>query len=153
MGTRCWWHRARLRLKPGINLRSAGDESKGKLGLRRAEVTIIDGSVVGAKGPGLSMAEDSTIDGFTVTGVGQYDDALWEKHYATLGEEQYDENIGVPGTAGIAVLGVSRCTVAHNIVHHIGYTGIAIMGEKGRRVSPHISAMLLTGTWEGASAR
>jgi hypothetical protein len=131
-------YKERVRLKKGITLKSAGDEAKGKLGLRRAEATIIDGNVAGAKGPGVSMAEGSTLDGFTVTGVGQYDDALWKKHYATLGEEQHEENIGVPGMAGIAVLGVSRCTVAHNIVHHIGYTGIAIMGEKGRRVSPHI---------------
>ncbi len=126
----------RLRLKPGITLRSAGDEAKGMLGLRRTEVTIINGNVAGAKGPG--MAEDSTLDGFTVTGVGKYDDALWEKHHATLGEEQPHEHIGSPGTAGIAVLGITHCTVAHNIVHHIGYTGIAITGEKSRRVSPHI---------------
>ena len=131
-------YRERLRLKPGITLKSAGDDAKGKLGLRRAEVTIIDGNVAEAKGPGVSMAEDSTLDGFTVTGVGKYDDVLWKKHHATLGQEQPHEHIGAPGTAGIAVLGITRCTVAHNIVHHIGYTGIAIMGEKDRRVSPHI---------------
>ncbi len=131
-------YRERIRMKPGITLRSAGDDAKGKLGLRRAEATIIDGSVPGAKGPGVAMAEDSTLDGFTVTGVGKYDDALWKRHHATKGEEQSYEHIGEPGTPGIAIFGVTNCTVRHNIVHHIGYTGIAIMGAKGKRVSPHI---------------
>ena len=81
-------YRERLRLKPSITLKSAGDDAKGKLGLRRAEATVIDGNVVGAKGPGVAMAEGSTLDGFTVTGVGKYDDVLWKKHHATLGEEQ-----------------------------------------------------------------
>ena len=46
--------------------------------------------------------------------------------------------IGAPGTAGIAVTGITRCSVTNNIVHHIGYTGIGITGEKGKQVSPHI---------------
>ena len=130
-------YRERLRLKPGITLRSAGDEAKGRLGLRRAEATIIDGNVAGARGPGVSMAVDSTLDGFTVTGVGKYDDALWKKHHATQGEEQKHEHIGQPGTPGIEVH--HDCTVANNIVHHIGYTGIGITGAKDRRVSPLIT--------------
>ncbi len=131
-------YKERLQLKPGVMLKSAGDDTKGKLGLKRAEETIIDGAVPDAKGPGVAMAEGSTIDGFTVTGVGTYDDALWKRHYATLGEEQPHEHIGVPGTAGISVIGIEHCTVSNNIVHHIGYTGIAIMGAEGKRVSPHI---------------
>jgi parallel beta-helix repeat protein len=131
-------YRERLRLKPGVVVKSAGDDTKGKLGLKRAEATIIDGNFEGAEGPGVMMAEDSTIDGFTVTGVGEYDDAEWNKHHATHGEQQSHEHIGVPGTAGIGVIGVTRCTVKNNIVHHIGYTGIAIMGEEDKRVSPHI---------------
>ena len=128
----------RIRLKPGVTVRSEGDDAKGKLGLRRAEATVIDGNIAGADGPGVAMAEESTLDGFTVTGVGKYDDALWNKHHATQGNEQSYEHIGVPGTAGISVIGVSHCTVVNNIVHHIGYTGIAIMGEDGKRVSPRI---------------
>jgi hypothetical protein len=128
----------RIRLKQGITVKSAGDDSRGKLGLARAEATIIDGNVKGAKGAGVTMAEGSTLDGFTVTGVGTYDDALWNKHHATQGEEQPHEHIGVPGTAGVAVIGITGCTVRNNIVHHIGYTGIAILGAKGKRVSPHI---------------
>ncbi|MDP7017716.1 MAG: right-handed parallel beta-helix repeat-containing protein [Pirellulaceae bacterium] len=131
-------YRERIRLKAGVTVRSVGDDGRGKLGLQRAEVTIIDGAVDGAAGPGVSMAAGSTLDGFTVTGVGEYDEALWKKHHATQGEEQPHEHIGVAGTAGVSVIGIAECTVANNIVHHIGYTGIAITGAKGKRVSPHI---------------
>lgn len=131
-------YKERLRLKPGITVRSAGDDEKGRLGLKRAEATVIDGTFKDARGPGVAMAEDSVLDGFTVTGVGKYDEALWVKHHATQGNQQSHEHIGVPGTAGIAVANVSRCTVANNIVHHIGYTGIAIIGAKSVRVAPHI---------------
>ena len=37
------------------------------------------------------MAEDSRIDGFTITNVGAYDDALWKKHFASYGEELGDD--------------------------------------------------------------
>lgn len=131
-------YRERLRLKSGVALKSEGDDAKGKLGLKRAEATIIDGAVNGSTGPGVLMAEESTIDGFTVTGVGKYDDESWNQHHATQGEEQKEEPIGQPGTAGITVMGVERCSVRNNIVHHIGYTGIAILGAKDKRVSPHI---------------
>ena len=131
-------YKERITMKPGVILRSAGNDAKGKLGLKRAEATIIDGNVTGATGPGVTMAEGANFDGFTVTGVGKYDEARWKKHHATQGEEQSHEHIGVPGTAGISVTGISHCTVKNNIVHHIGYTGIAIIGAKGKRVSPHV---------------
>lgn len=128
----------RLQLKQGVTLKSVGADTKGTLGLKRAETTIIDGTFPGATGPGVAMAEESTVDGFTVTGVGSYDDAAWNKHYATQGEEQSEEHIGVPGVAGISVIGIEQCTVTNNIVHHVGYTGIAILGSKGKRVSPRV---------------
>lgn len=131
-------YRERLTLQPGITLRSDGNDDKGKLGLKRAEATIIDGTGGSEDTPGVAMAEDSTIDGFTVTGVGTYDEQAWQKHHATQGEDQSYQFIGKPGIAGISVIGVPRCTVVNNIVHHIGYTGIAIMGAKDKRVSPHI---------------
>jgi parallel beta-helix repeat protein len=130
-------YRERLRLKAGVVLRSAGDDDRGALGLKRAETTIIDGDGQG-DAPGVLMAEGSTLDGFTITKVGVYDDKLWQKHHATQGNEQAHEHIGAPGTPGIAVTGVVRCTVANNIVHHIGYTGIAITGAEDKRVAPHI---------------
>ena len=63
-------YKERITLKPGVTLRSAGDDSKGQLGLARAEATILDCDFAGAEGAGVSMAEDSILDGFTVTGVG-----------------------------------------------------------------------------------
>lgn len=131
-------YRERIRLKPGITVRSAGNDLKGKVGLRRAEETVINGNIKGATAPGVTMAEDSTLDGFSVTGIGTYDENRWKKHHASQGEEQAKEPIGAPGTAGIAAGKVNRCIVINNIVHHIGYTGIGIEGEKGKRVSPYI---------------
>jgi parallel beta-helix repeat protein len=131
-------YKERIRLKPGITVKSAGGNVKGKLGIKRAETTIIDGSVGATKESCVVMAEDSTFDGFTVTGLGTYDDALWRKHYATQGEEQSHEQIGESGAAGIIVIGITHCTVSNNIVHHNGATGIAIIGAKDKRVSPRI---------------
>jgi len=128
-------YRERLVLRAGVTVKSAGDDSKGKTGLRRAEQTILDHPE--GKGPGVSMARGATLDGFTVTGVGRYDDAKWKKHHATQGNMQGHEHIGQPGTPGIEVR--EDCTVTNNIVHHIGYTGIGITGAKDRKVSPRIA--------------
>ena len=128
----------RLVLKPGITLKSTGDDTQGKLGLLRAEKTIINGGGKQGEGPGVELAEKAVLDGFTVTNVGLYDDAKWKKHHASQGNLQSYEHIGAPGVAGIAVTGISTCTVINNIVHHIGYTGIAIMGNPNKQVSPRI---------------
>jgi parallel beta-helix repeat protein len=126
----------RLMMKPDVTVRSDGDDSMGKLGLTRAEATILNHPK--GMGPGVTMAEGATLDGFTITGVGEYNEALWQKHYATQGNQQKHEHIGAPGTAGIAAS--YNCKVTNNIVHNVGYTGIAIMGAKGRQVSPRIVA-------------
>ncbi|MCB1207404.1 MAG: right-handed parallel beta-helix repeat-containing protein, partial [Verrucomicrobiae bacterium] len=115
-------YRERIRLKPGLTVRSEGDDTKGKIGLLRSEATILDHPE--GKGPGVEMAEGATLDGFTVTGVGNYDEALWQHHFDTRGAEQPHEAIGAEGVPGIAV--TATCVVRNNIVHHIGYTGIAI---------------------------
>jgi len=128
-------YRERVRLKEGVTLRSAGDDARGALGLKRAEGVILDGGGRDGDGPGVAMAEGSTLDGLTVTNVGRYDDVEWKKHHATQGNEQPHEHIGLPGTAGVSVIGVD-CTVRHNIVHHVGYTGIAIQGVAGRTCTP-----------------
>ena len=130
-------YQEQLRMKLGVTVKSAGDDARGKLGLARAEATVIEGPGKSAEQPGVAMAEGSTLDGFTVTGVGVYDDEAWQKHHATQGEEQSHEHIGKPGVAGIAVVGVS-CTVVNNIVHHIGYSGIAILGVKAKDCSPRV---------------
>jgi len=131
-------YQERLQLTPQVTVKSVGDNTPGKLGLQRAEVTILDGKFPAAQGPGVEMAEGAIIDGFTVTGIGKYDEEAWQQHWETFGEEQTHQNIGVPGTAGISVIGVEQCTIRNNIVHHIGYTGIAIQGAEGKRVSPHV---------------
>ena len=125
-------------LKRGITLKSAGDDTRAKLGLVRTEKTIINGGGKQGGGPGVTLAEEAVLDGFTITNVGFYDDAKWNKHHATQGNLQSHEHIGAPGVPGIAVIGISKCTVINNIVHHIGYTGIAIMGNPNKQVSPRI---------------
>ncbi len=128
-------YRERVRLKDRVTLRSAGDDAPGKLGLARAEATVIDGGGKEDEQPGVAMAEGAVLDGFTVTGVGRYDDAEWQKHFTTRGNEQAHEHIGAPGVAGVSIRGVN-CEVRGNIVHHVGYTGIAITGMDGRACSP-----------------
>lgn len=130
-------YKEHIRLKPGITVKSVGDNVKGKLGIRRAEATIIDGSGT-MKEPSVVMAEGSTLDGFTVTGAGNYNEAQWNKHHATQGEEQTPEQIGAPNSAGIIVSGIRYCTVNNNIVHHNGGTGIAIIGTKDKQATPRI---------------
>lgn len=130
-------YKERIRLKQGVVLKSVGDDTKGKIGLKRAEATIIDGEGKNGTDAGVAMAETSTLDGFTVTNVGQYEDAVWQKHHANQGKDQSYEHIGALGTPGISVS--VNCQVSNNIVHHIGYTGIAITGSiKGDSCSPRI---------------
>jgi hypothetical protein len=129
-------YRERIRLKPGITLLSAGDNTKGELGLRRAERTILDGGGEGLNS-GVEMAEGTIMDGFTVTRMGRYEESTWQKHHATHGEEQSHEHIGQTGQAGIAVTGVNA-VIRHNIVHHNGGTGIALVGVEERHCSPQV---------------
>jgi len=128
-------YRERIRLKEKVILRSRGEDDQGILGLKRAELTIIEGGGREGEGSGVVMAEGSTLDGFTVRHVGEYDDAEWNRHHASKGEDQSHEQIGRPGPAGIEVKGVD-CVVRNNIVHHNGYTGIAIEGMEGKECSP-----------------
>ena len=127
-------YRERIVLKVGVIVRSAGDDAKGALGLKRAEITVLNHPK--GEGPGVTMGADATLDGFTVTGVGLYDDGKWKTHYSTQGNLQSHEHIGASGTAGIEVR--HSCEVKNNIVHHVGYTGIGITGSKDRKVSPSI---------------
>ncbi len=126
-------YRERIRLTERVTLRSVGNEAAGKIGLKRTEATIIDGGGATGTGAGVQMAEASTLDGFTITNVGLYDDEEWNKHHATQGELQPYEHIGEPGTTGVAVIGVT-CTVRNNIVRHNGNTGIGILGIPGRNL-------------------
>ncbi|HBJ38767.1 MAG TPA: hypothetical protein DDZ51_29255 [Planctomycetaceae bacterium] len=127
-----------IALKPGITLRSDGDDSRGTDGLKRAEATVIDG---GQKTQGVVMAEGSTLDGFTVTNVGVYDDAVWKKHFDSHGEELGDDegSVQAEGTSpAISVQGVI-CSVMNCLVHHNGDVGIGILGKENTNTEPLIT--------------
>lgn len=135
----------RVRLKPGITLRSVGDDAKGVDGMKRAEATIIDGGGKEGKQPGVVMAEGSTLDGFTITNVGQYDEATWKKHFDSHGEELGDEEGSVQAegtTPAISIRGVS-CTVTRCIVHHNGDVGIGVVGNEKAKTAPLVTDNLV----------
>jgi parallel beta-helix repeat protein len=127
----------RIEIAPRVTVRSIGGDEQGRLGILRAENTILDGGGKAEAVPGVTMAEGATLDGFTVTNVGLYDEALWDKHHATQGNEQSHEQIGHFGSPAIGIVRVT-CTVANNIVHHNGDTGIGIRGTKDRACSPRV---------------
>lgn len=135
----------RIRLKPGILLRSDGDDSRGTDGLKRAEATVLDGGGKDGGQPGVVMAEGSTLDGFTVTHVGAYDEATWTRHFDSQGEELGDEEGSVQAegsTPAISIRGVS-CTVRHSIIHHNGDVGIGILGEENTKTVPLVTGNLV----------
>lgn len=125
-------------LKPNRILKSAGDDSQGKLGLVRAERTIINGGKQ-TKSSGVTLAEKSILDGFTILNTGTYDDAKWQKHFKTQGNEQPHDHIGRPSISGIRVEKV-YCEVRNNIIHHHGYSGIVVMGASQTGKAPRIEA-------------
>ncbi len=131
----------RLRLRDGITLRSTGDDTPGQSGLRRAEATIIDGGGSSGDLPGVSMAEGSSLDGFTITNVGLFDEALWQKHYDTHGEELGDDEGSTQAEGSVPAVSIRgvNCNVTHNLVYHNGDVGIAIVGVKGQRTTPVVA--------------
>ena len=133
-------YKERIVMKSQVTLRSSGVDEKGKLGIKRAEVTIIDGggSMPGNERAGVTMAEGSVLDGFTVTNVEKYNDAIWQKDWDEQGANQSHEDIGLFGTPGIAVSGVS-CSIRNCIVHHVGGTGIAMRSDDGKSCHPLVS--------------
>lgn len=125
----------RIRLTTGLTLKSDGKDQAGVEGLKRAEVTILDGGGNVGDQPGITMAEDSVLDGFTVTAIGQYDDAVWQQHFDSKGEQLGDDegSVQAEGTVpAIAIRGIS-CTVINCIVHHNGDVGIGILGSSSSK--------------------
>lgn len=118
-------------LKDGITVKSAGNDDKGKIGLKRAEDTIIDGGGAGAKAPGVVMAAGATLDGFTVTRVGLFDQNDYDKHYITQGENLPDERGAVGAGSNFPALAIPAITavVKNNIVHDNGHAGIGCVGK------------------------
>lgn len=138
-------YRECISLKPGIILRSEGDDGKGINGLKRAEATVIDGGGKEETAPGVVMAEGSTLDGFTITNVGYYDDNLWKKHFDSHGEELGDDEGSVQAegtTPAISIQGVN-CTVTNCIAHHNGDVGIGILGKENTKTAPLITSNLV----------
>ncbi|MEZ6134651.1 MAG: right-handed parallel beta-helix repeat-containing protein [Pirellulaceae bacterium] len=134
----------RIRLKRGISLRSAGEDAKGVKGLQRSEATVLDGGNQ-EDSPGVLMAEGSTLDGFTITGVGTYDDAQWQKHFESKGEELGDDEGSTQAegtTPAISIQGVN-CAVTNCIVHHNGDVGIGVLGKENMKISPLIANNLV----------
>lgn len=129
-------YRERVRLRAGVLLRSAGDDAPGKLGLARAEGAVIDGGGKLEGGPGVTMAEGSVLDGFTVTGIGTFDQADYDKHHATQGENLPDER-GAVGAVHDEALAISvngvTATVRNTLVHDNGDAGIGCLGGEGKR--------------------
>jgi parallel beta-helix repeat protein len=133
-------YQERIRLISGITLRSRGDDSPGSQGLLRAEVTIIDGGQEGQY-PGVVMAEGSTLDGFTITNVGLFDEVVWNQHFSSHGDELEDEEgaVQAEGTVpAVSIQGVN-CIVTRCLVHHNGDVGIAVLGSEGTLTAPLIS--------------
>ncbi len=131
----------RVRLKAGVALRSRGDDAKGTDGLKRAEATVIDGGGKEGKQSGVEMAAGSTLDGFTVTNVGVYDEATWKKHFDSKGEELGDEEGAVRAEGTIPAIGIRgvTCTVTNCVVHHNGDVGIGVLGAAKTRTAPLIA--------------
>lgn len=124
----------RLRLKGGVVLKSAGDDTPGERGLARTEATILDG---GGKGeaPGVEMAEGAVLDGFTVTRVGAFDPEEFQKHWDTRGAELPDER-GASGAGGeVPAVRIRAVTavVRNCIVHDNGSVGVSCEGGKEAR--------------------
>jgi len=127
-----------LVMKPGIQVRSKGSDEPGALGLKRAETTILTGDGENDNLPGVVMASDSTLDGFTVTGIGSFDEVRWQQHWGEQGRNQVEEELDPPGIAAIIIKGLI-CRIANNIIHDNGHTGIAIEGTEEAICSPHVS--------------
>lgn len=138
-------YRERIRLKSGITVRSEGTDAQGIDGLKRAEITVIDGDGNDGTSPGVVMAEGSTLDGFTITNVGAYDESLWKKHYDSHGEQLGDDegSAGAEGTTpAVSIPGVN-CTVRGCIVHHNGDVGIGILGHRRAKAIPLVTGNIV----------
>ena len=128
-------YRESIRCKERVTLKSAGDDAPGKLGLKRAEATVIDGGGSAAKGPAVILAEGSILDGFTVTQVGSFDQKEYDKHYATQGEDLPDERGAVGVGAAFPAVSAAAVTavVQHCLVHDNGRAGIGLTAGDGKR--------------------
>jgi len=126
-------YEGQVQLRPGVHLISLGNDEGGKKGLIRAEKTILTFS----GSPVVSLAEGSSMDGFTVTGAdGGFDEALYAKHHAERGENLADSHGAVgfeDSQPAISIVGVSA-RVTRCIVRDNGQAGIGVAGENNESV-------------------
>ncbi|MFO0866572.1 MAG: right-handed parallel beta-helix repeat-containing protein [Gemmataceae bacterium] len=133
-------YQERIKLKPGVIVRSEGDDAKGTDGLKRAEATVIDGGGKDGKTPGVgcpraarSMASRSPTSGLRRR-PGR---STSTSHGEELGDEE--GSVQAEGTTpAISVQGVT-CTVTHCVIHHNGDVGIGILGKEKSKTAPLIT--------------
>ena len=123
----------RIKIPNGVTLRSAGNDEAGKVGLKRAELVILDGKGESSEDAGIELGEGSVVDGLTVTGLGQYDDDFWNKHFQTKGMNQSYDRIGGYNAPAIGADSVNA-VILNCIVHHNGNTGIAVAAREAPAV-------------------
>ncbi len=124
-------YREQVRLKEGVTLKSAGDDTPAKRGLKRAEATVIEHAGKDARGPAVLIAEGAVLDGFSVTRAGDFDQKEYDLHYATNGELLSDERgaVGVKDAVPALVIPGVTATVQFCIVHDNGQAGIGCSGK------------------------
>lgn len=126
-------YRGALVLREGITVRSEGGDQPGKVGLQRAENTIIDGGGDDTT-PGVTMAAGTTLDGFTVTGFGTFDQEEWQRAWDDHGDGQpQDED----PFAAVAASGVP-CRIINNLVQDNGGPGIRVAGRGPGHAPAHV---------------
>lgn len=128
-------YRESLRLKEGVTLKSAGDDTPGKVGLKRAEATMLDGGAAKATGPAVMLAEKAVLDGFTITAVGVFDQKEYDKHHASQGADLPDERgaVGAGGDFPAVAISAVTATVRHCIVHDNGHAAIGCTSTADKR--------------------
>ena len=85
----------------------------------------------GGNAPAVRLLEGARLDGFSVTGAGEFDQNLFDKHHAERGENLPDRlgAVGVgDGNAAILIEDVSG-EVRNCIVRDNGHPGIGVIGE------------------------
>ena len=120
-------YREQLTIPAGVTLRSQGDAEGGKIGMARAEVTVIDGS---GKMPVITLLEGSTLDGLAITGAGKFNQAEFDRHHKERGENLADGQGAVGAKGNHPALSISGVTaiIRNCIVHGNGVPGIGIIG-------------------------
>ena len=74
----------RIKIPDGVTVRSSGNDEKGKVGLKRAELVILDGKGEASEDAGIELGEGSVVDGMSVMGMGKYDEDSWNTFISDL---------------------------------------------------------------------